>query len=106
MLHEMRVGTSSHHCQCADWDCHAQEVHREKSGEPKVLRHTGLQPLPKCDKGSQGQTEVPEEIHIWKGSIFSVFSKEVANWEGSGYGALLQTPSVLFLALVPDKARD
>ena len=74
-----RVGASSHHRHCADWDCRVQEVHGKKSVEPKVLRHTGLPPLPMCDKGSQGQTGVPEEIHTWKGSIFSIFSNEVAN---------------------------
>ena len=78
----------------------------EKSAEPKVLRHMGLPPLSKCDKGSQGQTGVPEEIHTWKGSIFSVFSNEVANWESRGYGALLQTPSVPFPALSPDQGCD
>ena len=71
-----------------------QEVHGEKNGQPNVLRHTVMPVLPKCGKNSQGQTEIPEEIHTWKGSIFSVFSNKVANWEGSGYGALLQTPSV------------
>ncbi|CAK0785523.1 hypothetical protein CVIRNUC_008733 [Coccomyxa viridis] len=70
-----------------------KETHGEKNGEPKVLRHTVLPPLPMCEKSSQGQTEIPEEIHTWKGSIFSIFSNKVANWEGSGYGALLQTPS-------------
>lgn len=95
----MRVRTPSRHCCCADWGCHVQETHGEKNGEPKVLRHTVLPPLPMCEKSSQGQTEIPEEIHTWKGSIFSVFSNKVANWEGSGYGALLQTPSVPFPAL-------
>ena len=71
-----------------------------------MLRHIGLPPLPKCNKGSQGQTGVPEEIHTWKGSISSIFSNEVVNWESSGYGALLQTPSVPFPALSPDQGCD
>ena len=79
-----------------------QETYGEKNGKPKVLRHTILPPLPHCDLSSQGQTEIPEEIHTWKGSIFSVFSNKVANWESSGYGALLQTPSVLLPALSSD----
>ena len=83
-----------------------QETHGEKNGEPKVLRHTVLPPLPMCEKSSQGQTEIPEEIRTWKGSIFSVFSNKVANWESSGYGALLQTPSVPFLALSSDQGCD
>ena len=102
----MRVRTPSRHCCCADWGFRVQETHGEKNGEPKVLRHTVLPPLPMCEKSSQGQTEIPEEIHTWKGSIFSVFSNKVANWEGSGYGALLQTPSVLFPALSSDEGCD
>ena len=96
------VGAPSQHCRCADWDFYVQEVHGEKNGQPIVLRHTAMPILPKCGKNSQGQTEVPEEIHTWKGSIFSVFSNKVANWESSGYGALLQTPSVPFPHLLSD----
>lgn len=33
-------------------------------------------------------------IHAWEGSIFSVYSREAADWEGSGYGPLLMTPAV------------
>ena len=71
-----------------------------------MLRHMRLPPLPKCNKDSQDQIGVPEEIHTWKGSIFSIFSNEVANWESSGYGALLQTPSVTSPALSPDQECD
>ena len=42
----------------------------------------------------QGQYEVPQDIQSWKGSIFSIFSKHAANWNGSGYGPLLMTPAV------------
>jgi hypothetical protein len=30
----------------------------------------------------------------WEGAIMSVFSREQADWEASGYGPLLATPSV------------
>lgn len=30
----------------------------------------------------------------WDGAIMSTYSSEVADWEGSGYGPLLATPSV------------
>ncbi len=26
---------------------------------------------------------MPEEIQCWKGSVFSIFSRGVANWDGS-----------------------
>ena len=58
------------------------------------MRHTMVQPLPMVEKSSEGVLEVPEDIHCWKGSVFSIFSRSVANWDSSGYGALLQTPSV------------
>ncbi|KAK9827599.1 hypothetical protein WJX81_002935 [Elliptochloris bilobata] len=32
-------------------------------------------------------------IHAWVGSTFSVYSREAADWEGSGYGPLLMTPA-------------
>ncbi len=35
-----------------------------------------------------------EPILGWEGAIMSVFSREAADWEGSGYGPLLATPSV------------
>jgi len=31
---------------------------------------------------------------MWEGSIFSVYSREAADWEGTGYGPLLMTPAV------------
>ena len=102
----MQVDTSSHHRHCADQNCHAQEVHGEKTAEPEVLRHTGSPPLPKCDKGSQGQTGVPEDTHTWKGSTSSVSSNEVAKLESSGYEALPQTTSVPFPALNHSHGRD
>ena len=33
-------------------------------------------------------------VHAWEGSTFSVYSREAADWEGSGYGPLLMTPAV------------
>lgn len=32
----------------------------------------------------------------WEGAIMSVFSREAADWEGSGYGPMLATPSVRY----------
>lgn len=63
-----------------------------------MYRHTTLPPLPGVDKNSEGLLDLPEEIFTWKGSIFSIFSKEAADWQGSGYGPLLETPSVRPLA--------
>ena len=77
--------------------CYAlQEVIGEKDPKagPKVARHTMAAPIPLVEKNYQGVLEVPERIECWKGSVFSIFSNKVANWQGSGYGALLQTPSV------------
>lgn len=87
-----------------------QEVVGEKDPKagPKVMRHTMVQPLPMVEKSSEGVLEVPEEIQCWKGSVFSIFSRSVANWDGSGYGALLQTPSVSATPLLhpcPDAKR-
>lgn len=67
---------------------------------PKVMRHTMVQPLPNVEKSSEGVLEVPEEIQCWKGSVFSIFSRGVANWDSTGYGALLQTPSVRALPVL------
>ncbi len=61
---------------------------------PKLPRHLATPPMPYVMPDYAGRLEVPEEIESWKGSIFSIYSKEVADWEGSGYGALLQTPAV------------
>jgi hypothetical protein len=33
-------------------------------------------------------------IKIWEGGIMTIYSKEVGDWEGSGYGAILESPSV------------
>jgi len=33
-------------------------------------------------------------VKMWEGSIFSVYSREAADWEGTGYGPLLMTPAV------------
>ena len=76
--------------------CALQEVIGEKmpNPPPKVMRHTIVPPLPMVEKTSEGLLEVPEVIETWKGSIFSIYSNKVADWEGSGYGALLETPSV------------
>lgn len=31
---------------------------------------------------------------LWSGPIISIYSAEAADWDGSGYGALLETPCV------------
>lgn len=36
----------------------------------------------------------------WEGAIMSVYSREAADWEGSGYGPLLATPSVRRFSLL------
>jgi hypothetical protein len=33
-------------------------------------------------------------IRCWEGTLMSIFSNHVADWEGSGYGSLLYTPAV------------
>jgi hypothetical protein len=53
-----------------------------------------MPPLPRVDELGRGQIEEPEEIMTWRGSIFGVYSNAVADWQGSGYGALLETPTV------------
>lgn len=70
----------------------------EKSAhpEPRVPRHSMTVPMPAVLPNWQGQYEVPQDIQSWKGSIFSIFSKHAANWNGSGYGPLLMTPAVSY----------
>lgn len=42
----------------------------------------------------------------WRGSIFSIFSAQHADWQGAGYGPLLETPSVRdFARSVPHARR-
>ncbi|CAL8471472.1 g11014 [Coccomyxa elongata] len=80
------------------------EGERDPNAGPKVYRHNDVPPLPGVDKNSEGMLDLPEEILTWKGSIFSVFSNTVADWHGSGYGPLLQTPSAhpgLMAASIP-----
>ncbi|KAL4425046.1 hypothetical protein ABPG77_001824 [Micractinium sp. CCAP 211/92] len=46
----------------------------------------------------------PGSIRCWEGALMSIFSTHVGDWEGSGYGSLLYTPSVhpgLFAAAGP-----
>ena len=62
-------------------------------------RHSVTVPMPAVLPNWQGQYEVPQDIQSWKGSIFSIFSKHAANWNGSGYGPLLMTPAVSHLHL-------
>ncbi len=71
-----------------------QEGERDPNPGPRTFRHANAPPLPGVDRNWEGTLDVPEEILTWKGSIFSVFSNAVADWDGSGYGPLLQTPSV------------
>lgn len=84
-------------------DCfHVQgsEGERDPNAGPKVYRHTVVPPLPGVDRNSEGTLDLPDEILTWKGSIFSIFSNVVADWQGSGYGPLLQTPSVRRLCIL------
>lgn len=78
----------------------------EKSANPgpRVPRHLITPPMPGVVPDYAGRLEIPENIECWKGSIFSIYSKEVADWENSGYGALLQTPAVRLSALDALKA--
>lgn len=75
---------------------HLQEFKGEKSPNPgpKIPRHLVTPPLPGVVPNWEGQLEVPEDIRSWRGSIFGVYSKQAADWEGSGYGPLLETPAV------------
>ncbi len=67
---------------------------KDPEAGPRVYRHTIVPPLPGIDRTSDGLLDIPEEIMTWKGSIFSIYSNQVADWHGSGYGPLLETPSV------------
>ena len=33
-------------------------------------------------------------VRGWEGTLMSIFSNQVGDWEGGGYGSLLYTPSV------------
>ncbi len=69
------------------------EAHAQPAG-PRVPRHTTDVPLPGIESASDGRVELPEPVLTWRGSIFSIYSTQVADWAGSGYGPLLETPSV------------
>lgn len=71
-----------------------QEGERDPSKPPRPPGHTIIPPLPRVETAPDGTRDIPEDILPWQGSIFSVFSNAVADWTGSGYGALLETPSV------------
>lgn len=45
-----------------------------------------------CGCYAQGWKGWKEELHT--GPIMSVYSREAADWEGSGYGPILETPCV------------
>ncbi|CAL8471165.1 g10707 [Coccomyxa elongata] len=70
-----------------------QEGKRDPSKPPRPPGHTIIPPLPRVETAPDGTRDIPEDILPWQGSIFSVFSNAVADWTGSGYGALLETPS-------------
>ncbi len=74
--------------------CRGTLVRSAPTQGPRLPRHLASPPMPSVVPDYAGRLEVPENIESWKGSIFSIYSKEVADWEGSGYGALLQTPAV------------
>ena len=44
-------------------------------------------------------------MESWKGSIFSIYSNQEADWQGAGYGPLLETPSVSAAACCPPACR-
>ena len=71
-----------------------QEGERDPSKPARPPGHTIIPPLPRVETAPDGTRDIPEDILPWQGSIFSVFSNAVADWTGSGYGALLETPSV------------
>lgn len=62
---------------------------QEPEPQPQCRLHMG--PGGSCSSGS---------IRGWEGPIMSIFSNQVGDWEGSGYGSLLYTPSVRFLPAV------
>lgn len=76
-----------------------QEGERDPSKPARPPGHTIIPPLPRVEKAPDGTLDIPEDILPWQGSIFSVFTNAVADWTGSGYGALLETPSVRRLLL-------
>lgn len=71
-----------------------REGDRDPTAPPRPPAHTVIPPLPRVERAPDGTLDVPEDITAWKGSIFSIYSNAVADWRGSGYGALLMTPSV------------
>jgi hypothetical protein len=55
-----------------------------------------------CAQGYKGQREGQAHdssgtIKMWTGGMMSTFSNEVADWNGTGYGPMLMTPSVCSL---------
>eukprot|EP00884_Botryococcus_braunii_P012060 jgi/Botrbrau1/20855/Bobra.0156s0079.1 len=40
------------------------------------------------------KTGIKGPIKLWEGGIMTVYSKEVANWDTTGYGSLLECPAV------------
>ena len=57
--------------------------------------HDGINEVQLC-VSLQNYYDVQEDGPIlgWDGAIMSTFSSEAADWEQSGYGPLLATPSV------------
>ena len=45
-------------------------------------------------------------IRCWEGTLMSIFSTQAGDWEGSGYGSLLYTPSVSHPGSQPERQPD
>ena len=89
------TGTRSEGSACCHgfWQGYAGEKLAQQPG-PHVPRHATEVPLPGIEAASDGRVELPEPVLTWRGSIFSIYSAQVADWGGAGYGPLLETPSV------------
>jgi len=61
------------------------DMYKDKDFVPKIFET----PFP-----NEPGDEPVRPVKMWEGSIFSVYSREAADWEGTGYGPLLMTPAV------------
>ncbi|PSC68186.1 Long-chain-alcohol oxidase FAO1 isoform A [Micractinium conductrix] len=67
----------------------------QPEGEEQQRRRLDMLPSRSTGAGS---------VRGWEGTLMSIFSNQVGDWEGGGYGSLLYTPSVhpgLFAAAAP-----
>ena len=49
-----------------------------------------------CNDHTQEAGREGGTVHQWEGAIMSVYSRHLADWDGSGYGPVVATPSVRF----------